>query len=215
MISHYELFLRLLLAVILGGAVGLERELRHKTAGFRTAVLICLGAAVMTIVSIRIAGTSGSADPGRIAAQVVTGVGFLGAGAIIQSRGSVIGLTTAASIWVTAGIGIAVGAGYYLAGILTSILTVVILFFKIFEVIPFWKKRVTVQYYCRYKKNPSIDELVRNFIESSSHLLEDVTFDVQGNAITIRFSVNHFEREHAKFQQTLQSLEQPVDVIYF
>ena len=103
-----EIGLTLALAVVLGGAVGLERELTGKAAGLRTNILIALGAAVFTMVSVDAAGRG--ADPARIAAQVVTGVGFIGAGAIIQARGSVVGLTTAATIWAVAGIGMAVGA---------------------------------------------------------------------------------------------------------
>jgi len=115
--------IRLLLAGGYGGLIGVERELRGKAAGFRTNVLISLGAAVFMIVSERVAGPAGehaAGDPARIAAQVVTGVGFLGAGAIIQSGGHVRGMTSAAMIWVVAAVGMAAGAGYaWLAGIAT------------------------------------------------------------------------------------------------
>jgi len=114
------------LAVLLGGAIGLERELRGKPAGLRTNVLICLGAAVFTIISKRMA--EGHADSiTRIAAQIVTGIGFLGAGAIIQDRGSVHGLTTAATIWLVASIGMACGAGLYKFAIVTTIIAIVVL----------------------------------------------------------------------------------------
>jgi putative Mg2+ transporter-C (MgtC) family protein len=114
------------LAVLLGGAIGLERELRGKPAGLRTNVLICLGAAVFTIISERMA--EGHADSiTRIAAQIVTGIGFLGAGAIIQDRGSVHGLTTAATIWLVASIGMACGAGLYKFAIVTTIIAIVVL----------------------------------------------------------------------------------------
>ncbi len=98
-----------LLAILLGGAVGLERELHGKPAGLRTNILICVGATLFTQLSMYVAGDNG--DPGRIAAQIVTGVGFIGAGTILHARGSVTGLTTAATIWVVAAIGVAVGAG--------------------------------------------------------------------------------------------------------
>ena len=115
-----------LLAVVLGAAIGLERELRGKPAGLRTNVLICLGAAVFTIVSKRMA--EGHADSiTRIAAQIVTGIGFLGAGAIIQDRGSVHGLTTAATIWLVASIGMACGAGLYKFAIVTTVIAIVVL----------------------------------------------------------------------------------------
>lgn len=105
---------KLALAVLLGGAVGLERELHEKPAGLRTNILICLGAALFTHLSLHFtswAGVHTPTDPARIAAQIVSGIGFLGAGAIIQSRGNVTGLTTAATIWIVAAIGMAVGAG--------------------------------------------------------------------------------------------------------
>ena len=101
-----------LLAVGCGTVIGLERQLKHKAAGLRTNILICLGAAVFTIISREMA--SGSQDSiTRIAAQIVTGVGFLGAGAVIQDRGGIHGLTTAATIWLMASIGMACGARFY------------------------------------------------------------------------------------------------------
>ena len=103
---------KLLYAVALGGAVGLERERLDKPAGLRTNILIALGSTLLTILSVRVSEDAHTGDPGRIAAQIVTGVGFLGAGSILQSRASVVGLTTAATIWAVAAIGMAVGAGY-------------------------------------------------------------------------------------------------------
>ena len=217
MITELELILRLALAALFGGAIGIERELRHKTAGFRTNILICLGATVITIISISIAVNSSTtpADPGRIAAQIVTGVGFLGAGAIIQSRGSVVGLTTAASIWTTAGIGIALGAGYYLASIIATLLTVAVLHSRIPQKIPFLKKSITINYYIRYKKNPEIDSAIREFYEKSSRPEEEITFDIEGNEIIIRFSAHHLEQEHEEFQQRINDYESTIDFIFF
>ncbi len=109
-----EYMISILLAAVLGGVIGLERAFSGKAAGVRTNILICLGAAAFTLVSRQMLGEEGSIA--RIAAQVVTGVGFLGAGAIIQDRGGVHGLTTAATIWLVAAIGMACGAGLYLLG---------------------------------------------------------------------------------------------------
>ena len=115
----------LILAAFLGAAIGLERELSGKSAGLRTNLLICLGAAIFTIISKRLAVDEGSTT--RIAAQIVTGVGFLGAGAVIQDRRGVHGLTTAATIWLVASIGMACGAGFReLAAIATLIVIVVL-----------------------------------------------------------------------------------------
>jgi putative Mg2+ transporter-C (MgtC) family protein len=112
---------RLLLAAVMGGIVGLERELSHKPAGIRTNMLICLGAALFTIVSYEMAGTVGG-DHTRIAAQIIPGIGFLGAGVVIRERGAIIGITSAATIFVVASVGMAVGAGLYVTGIFTMFL---------------------------------------------------------------------------------------------
>jgi putative Mg2+ transporter-C (MgtC) family protein len=116
----------IILATVLGAAIGLERELNGKAAGLRTNLLICLGAAVFTIISERMA-TGGEDSTTRIAAQIVTGVGFLGAGAIIQDRGGVHGLTTAATIWLVASIGMACGAHFYQLAIISTLITVIVL----------------------------------------------------------------------------------------
>lgn len=123
---------RLVLAAGLGGLIGLEREIRGKPAGLRTNLLICMGATLLTDVSISVAGMGGGiaspngavgvGDPGRIAAQIVSGIGFLGAGTILQARGSITGLTTAATIWVVAAIGMAVGARAYVEAIGSAVL---------------------------------------------------------------------------------------------
>lgn len=125
-----ELMLEVVAAIICGGLIGLERGLRHKSAGLRDNILICLGAVLFVNVSdlITLQSTGGmSLDPGRIAAQVVTGVGFIGAGVIFQSRGAVTGLTTAATIWVVAAIGLIIGVGQYLLGMLLTALTLLVL----------------------------------------------------------------------------------------
>lgn len=109
-----------LTAVVCGVMIGAEREKREKPAGLRTLVLVCLGATVFTLMSFRFAGPGG--DAGRLAAQIVTGVGFLGAGVIMRASGGITGTTTAATIWVTASIGMTVGAGYAGAGLGLSLL---------------------------------------------------------------------------------------------
>jgi putative Mg2+ transporter-C (MgtC) family protein len=122
-----ELLLRLLLAALLGAAIGLERELKQKSAGLRTNTLIAVGAALFTLMSIEMAEGVFGADPTRITAQIVTGIGFLGAGAIIRTGGSVQGLTTAATVWVNAAIGMAAGGGRYVLAIGATALTMIVL----------------------------------------------------------------------------------------
>ena len=122
-------FLKTGTAVVCGGLIGIERERRGKPAGFRTNILICLGATIYMLLSEYIALRMGAAniDHTRIAAQVVTGIGFIGAGTIIQSRGTIIGLTSAAIIWVAAGIGLMIGAGYPLIAITCTLLVLLTL----------------------------------------------------------------------------------------
>jgi putative Mg2+ transporter-C (MgtC) family protein len=127
-----EILLRVGLAAGLGGAIGFERELREREAGLRTHMLVSVGAALFTLVSAyawtdwRFSTEDGLVfDPTRIAAQIVTGIGFLGAGAIIRQGLSVRGLTTAATLWVVAAIGMASGAGYYAAAVITTVLVLI------------------------------------------------------------------------------------------
>ena len=124
-LSDSELVRRLLLAALLGGLLGIERELRQKAAGLRTNILIAIGSALFTLMSIELA--SGDADPTRIVAQVVTGVGFLGAGAIMRTDSGVQGLTTAATVWVNAAVGVAAGGGQYHLAVSATAVTMAVL----------------------------------------------------------------------------------------
>jgi putative Mg2+ transporter-C (MgtC) family protein len=123
--SPLDLTLRLLLVAGLGAAIGLERERHRKPAGLRTNILIAVGAALFTTLSVHLAGVGGTPD--RIAAQIVTGVGFLGAGAILHSGVTVQGMTTAATIWVNAAVGMAVGAGEYVMAAVATGITLLVL----------------------------------------------------------------------------------------
>jgi putative Mg2+ transporter-C (MgtC) family protein len=130
----YEIIFKLALAGILGGLIGLERESLSRPAGLRTYTLVCVGSALAMIVSIDIYlqyYQTVNADPGRIAAQVISGIGFLGAGTIMREGASVQGLTTAAGLWVVACIGLAVGAGLYVPAIATTILILFVLIYFI------------------------------------------------------------------------------------
>jgi len=118
---------KLALAMICGGAIGIERELNRKPAGLRTNVLICFGAALYMIVSRHISGGAAYTDPARLAAQVVAGIGFLGAGVILQARGSITGLTTAATIFVVGAVGISIGEGLFSLGLFSTISIILVL----------------------------------------------------------------------------------------
>jgi putative Mg2+ transporter-C (MgtC) family protein len=119
--------LRLLLAAVLGGVIGIERQIREKPAGLRTNIMICVGSALFMNVSAKAAELLGG-DPMRIAAQIVSGIGFLGAGAVLHSHGFVLGLTTAATIWVVAGVGMALGAGMYAVAVFVTAMSLIILY---------------------------------------------------------------------------------------
>lgn len=143
-----DILIKLALAVVVGGILGAEREYRSKSAGFRTLTLICLGSTIFTIFSMIIGGAGpggapGAGNPDRIASNIVTGIGFVGAGVIFKGDGSgskVSGITTAAMIWVTAGLGVAIGAGYLMVAICATILTLLILF--AFMLLEGWIDRV-------------------------------------------------------------------------
>lgn len=134
----WEVIIRLTLAIVIGGFIGYEREFKNRPAGFRTHILVCVGAAVISMIQLYNLeytislinnnpelGSSLKADIGRLGAQVISGIGFLGAGTIIRDSGSVKGLTTAASLWVVACIGLAIGLGYYTLSVLSSIVVVI------------------------------------------------------------------------------------------
>ena len=127
--SFAEEGVRLGLAVLLGGLIGLEREASDKPAGLRTNILICVGSTLMMILSIQVARlyAVNAADPGRIAQGVITGIGFLGAGTILHSRGGVTGLTTAATTWAVSGIGLALGSGFYLLAATSTVIILIVL----------------------------------------------------------------------------------------
>ena len=145
MFAEIEIAFRLLFAAFLGGIIGLERESINRAAGFRTHILVSLGSCMIMLVSLSVANSApaGSGDPGRIAAQVVSGIGFLGAGSIISSNGMVKGLTTAATLWAVAGVGLAVGAGiYYAASFCAALIYISLRYFPYLERLLYEKKQI-------------------------------------------------------------------------
>ncbi|NHN34647.1 MgtC/SapB family protein [Paenibacillus agricola] len=132
-ITHWELFWRLLLSTILGGLIGIEREWSNHAAGFRTHILVCLGSTTIMLLSIYgfseyVNEPNVRIDPARLAAQVISGIGFLGAGAIMRNGNIIKGLTTAASIWVVAAIGLCVGAGFFTGALLCTLFVLISLY---------------------------------------------------------------------------------------
>ena len=159
MIISPEDILKLFLSILAGGSIGLERELHHKAAGFRTIILICLGATLFTILDKQMEGA------GRIAANIVTGVGFLGAGVILHEENRVRGLTTSASVWLAAALGMAIGSGaYLLAGAAVVVVVIVMNFFTSFE------RRLDNQWDSRqYRISLALDSLKFEALENEMH----------------------------------------------
>ena len=132
MLTDMQIAERLILSVVLGGLIGLERQLHRRYAGLRTHILVCLGSCLIMLTSMYVFDiykNKAPIDPSRIAAGVITGIGFLGAGAIIRDSEGIRGITTAASLWVVAGIGLAAGCGFRTAAMLTTVLALIVLFF--------------------------------------------------------------------------------------
>lgn len=167
---------KMLVSMALGGAVGFERKRKGQIAGMRTFALIAMGATMAMLLSIYIPQVYlglKNGDPGRIAAQVITGIGFLGAGAIIQMKGSVRGLTTAAGIWIVATIGMAVGVGlYFLATVSTAFILVILIFFERYE------RKVNLEWENKILRivvdgtNPDIDAYRKVFDHRNMHLAD-------------------------------------------
>lgn len=177
MLTTGEIFWRLFLAVIVGGLLGAEREYRSKSAGFRTLTIICLGATIFTILSKLIGGSS---TPDRIASNVVVGIGFVGAGVIFKGESSqnrVSGITTAAMIWVTAALGMGIGAGYKLISVIACLLVLVVI--VVFALLEGWIDRMNqIRYY----------KIVCDFENETLHRFEEL-----------------FKTHHLKFKRSRQS----------
>jgi len=171
---------KLVLAILCGGAIGFERELNRKAAGLRTNVLICMGSALFMIISRHIGGGAPYTDPARLVAQVVTGIGFLGAGVILQARGSITGLTTAATIFVVGAVGIAIGDGMFAAALLSTALIIVVLV-VLRRVERFVLRRQRMFHYSLKTRDPA--QLLENLLDLlERHHLQLEDFDVDNNA---------------------------------
>jgi len=191
---------KLFIAAILGGIIGWERERRGRPAGLRTHLLVCIGVTLMMLVSehifLKYQGYKNDSilriDPARIAAQVVTGIGFLGAGTIIRSRASIRGLTTAASLWVVAGIGLAVGSGFILPAIFTTVIAIAILILNALV-----EKKL--------KRNKY--RTIKMLITGQEHFLDDITQVLEKNSVKL---------QNYKFKKNIHKneIEYDLDVKY-
>jgi putative Mg2+ transporter-C (MgtC) family protein len=197
---------RLLVACLLGGAVGLLRELNRKAAGLRTNMLICLGSAFFTLLSPVLAGETG-ANRGQVASNIVQGIGFLGAGLILHNRSRISGLTSAASVWVVASIGMACGAGLYAPAIVASITIIVAL-----ELVGFLEQRANLKIYPMIYEARGNDQIlmlqsILEAMDSAGERLTDVERDAIGGLQRVSFSLTATKKSHRRIHDNL--LAQP------
>jgi len=225
----YEVAIRLALAVVVGGLIGYEREFKNRPAGFRTHILVCLGAAVTSMIQLySIQETTNiilqhpelqsalKADIGRLGAQVITGVGFLGAGTIIHEKGSVKGLTTAASIWTVACIGLAVGLGYYTLTILATLCVfIVLVFFKSFEAKLFRNSNI-LKIEIEYSNKKDMVEKLEQYFEDMGIKVKTIDFSIEYEEEKATYSTAFYTilaPRHIKSNRIVQSIG-ALDEIY-
>jgi putative Mg2+ transporter-C (MgtC) family protein len=196
---------RIALAGALGGAIGLERELKHKPAGLRTNMFICLGAALFTILSAELAGEF-TGDHTRIAAQIIPGIGFIGAGSILHSRGSVQGITTAATIFVVASVGMAAGGGLYLTAILSTVLIMLALIVLGWLETRFNLKPLPTLYEVFGENAEELTNAINGVLEDMHHVMESVQVSKVNSHYRMQFVVTNTLSERQRLLSALQSL---------
>lgn len=190
MVFELEALIRILLALACGGVIGYEREHKNRPAGLRTHMMVCIGAALVMVVSQYLFEkySPGVTDPSRLGAQVISGIGFLGAGTIIRDRFNVTGLTTAATLWVVACIGLAIGSGYYLMGIITTaiIFLALVLFRKLEGVLKIKPKRAKLKITAVYREETALE--IKDILEKSGFSLKSAKFTKSKNGESVDFT---------------------------
>ncbi len=195
---------KLLMAVLVGGLIGAEREYRDRAAGFRTIILICMGSTLFTIFSLKLGGTQ---DPVRVAAAVVSGVGFLGAGTILRGPGRVVGLTTASTIWLAAALGIGIGGGYYLLSAVSAGLAWVVL--AVFPRVEEWIDTVrdTRTYHVTCSSGPKMYQEIEDLIRSCGLRAKQRGRAKSGEQMVCSWDMSGSPESHRQFVENL--LEHP------
>lgn len=202
-----EVLLKLVLAVALGGLIGLEREASQKPAGFRTNILVCIASTMMMTLALLLVRTKdGSVDTlVRMAAGVITGVGFLGAGTILQARGAIAGLTTATTLWLVAGLGLVIGAGYYVPALIFTALTITTLFL-FHKIESTYLHKAQFHYHLKAKARPYILASLRKLALHHGVRLERLTMRQEGSSYLLAFSFSASEDKEQEFNQGLLEL---------
>jgi putative Mg2+ transporter-C (MgtC) family protein len=208
-----EITLKLLLAIALGGIIGLERETSHKPAGLRTHILICVSATMMMVLSQLVLGGKGGTggDLVRIAAAVITGMGFIGAGAIIQSQGMVHGLTTASTLWTVSGLGLVIGAGFYLIAIIFSGLVLgTLVFLHKFEETHL--KKSLYRYHLKLKDSPDILINLRKLIFHLGLKLAELNLKKEKDISVVTLSFSSSEEKEMQFNKSLFEMGDIIEI---
>lgn len=208
-----EYSLRIGAALLIGMIVGLEREFQGKPAGIRTNILMCVGSCLIMIISLQVARESGgTADPGRIAAQVVPGVGFLCAGTIMRSRFSISGLTTAATIWVLSALGLAAGAGYYLLASAGTVAIVIVLILIRYLETYIISRRTTYKINVEMKKSSLAPSLVNEVIQKKNIPREDLKYQSEKEKLVTIFEYTASKKELDKTIRKISSIDGVISV---
>lgn len=208
-----EYSLRIGAALLIGMIVGLEREFQGKPAGIRTNILMCVGSCLIMIISLQVARESGgTADPGRIAAQVVPGVGFLCAGTIMRSRFSISGLTTAATIWVLSALGLAAGAGYYLLASAGTVAIVIVLILIRYLETYIISRRTTYKINVEMEKSSMAPSLVNEVIQKKNIPREDLKYQSEKEKLITVFEYTASKKELDKTIRKISSIEGVISV---
>jgi putative Mg2+ transporter-C (MgtC) family protein len=194
---------RLVLAAILGGLIGLEREFKHRAAGLRTNMFICFGAALYTLLSQRLAGIP--ADSARIAAQIIPGIGFIGAGSILHTRGLTTGITSAATLFVVAAVGMAAGGGHYVTAAFATFVVLISLFVLGHLEETFNLKLLLSSYEVTGESVDQISNEVNRILESHHRLMMNVLSGSTGDHIRLQFDVEGCNSEQKEMLQQFQA----------
>lgn len=197
--------LRLIIAAFLGGVIGLEREMKRKPAGLRTNMFICFGAAMFTILSEELA-SQWPGDHTRIAAQIIPGIGFIGAGSILHSRGSVTGLTTAATLFVVAGVGMASGGGLYLPAIFATIVILLALHVLGMMEARFSLKSMLMTYEITGDSPDQIVDAVNSALADHHKVMQTVQLGRVNDHARVQFSVDITQHEHEELLLRLRQI---------
>jgi putative Mg2+ transporter-C (MgtC) family protein len=195
-----EDILKILLAVLAGGLIGAEREFRDKAAGFRTLIFICVGATVFTILSLKLGE---GVDPARIAAAIVSGIGFLGAGVILRDRGQIMGLTTASTIWLAAAMGMGIGGGYYILTGAAVLTVLVVLWFFPFIEFSIDNLRHTVKYEVTCAIDPEKPEQLMALIKELRLSVQSFKKTKSGKMMRLRWETRGSPKRHEKLMEAL------------